>query len=201
MHTKLLLAPLLLLLAAPSLCTPEDAPGWSWDTEAGVWSRCTSVGSTRIIGAQEDTDDEDPAQLLLVTRSRHGVAAAVLHDGSPSLLQIDGLFSRSEAYDILTLAWQAQRAGTSQRGRTGGVIWLPHNASATVSAVVERVAELVGLPSNCSESLQVAWYGLGEGYREHYDAFDLSEGGVHTDGGDSRRILTAVTPKTTAADL
>jgi hypothetical protein len=84
--------------------------------------------------------------------------ARVLHARDPTIVQLDAAFNMEEAAAVLDAAQAAPRAAPPQLGRSGGVTWLPHNSSASVQALVSRVAALVGEPLSGAEKLQVAWY-------------------------------------------
>jgi prolyl 4-hydroxylase len=52
-------------------------------------------------------------------------------------------------------------------------MFLKHSIDPVVSEVVNRVAELVELPANNAEDLQVVHYDEGQEYKPHQDAFGL----------------------------
>ena len=58
--------------------------------------------------------------------------------------------------------------------RTGSVGWIKHDQTPIVRGLVKRVSDLVGVPANHSESLQVIHYGVTQEYRPHYDAWDIN---------------------------
>jgi prolyl 4-hydroxylase len=64
------------------------------------------------------------------------------------------------------------RAGAEFGGLAPRQVW----------ALVQKIAEAVGLPSDHAEPLQVIHYTEGQQYRKHWDAYDL-----HTERG--KRIL------------
>jgi prolyl 4-hydroxylase len=61
--------------------------------------------------------------------------------------------------------------GVESEGRTGGVHWITHYQSAITRQISDRTAELVGLPLENAESIQVINYGPGQEYKPHYDAW------------------------------
>lgn len=131
------------------------------------------------VGGECHTRDPDSQQLLsAMAHSSSGGRATLLHASSPVIVQQGGVFSAEEAH-LLMEAAQArlhdqpiEEASPSQKGRSNGVVWLAHNSTPTVQAIVRRVAQLVGRPVSTAEKLQVAWYGPGDSYGEHYDAHD-----------------------------
>eukprot|EP01052_Picozoa_sp_SAG31_P051018 SAG31_NODE_11917_length_986_cov_1.414882_1_plen_75_part_10 len=64
------------------------------------------------------------------------------------------------------------KGGRQSAGRTNDSAWLPHDATPLVWQVVQRISELVGLPSEHSEDLQVIHYQVGQEYRKHWDAYN-----------------------------
>lgn len=56
------------------------------------------------------------------------------------------------------------KSGRRSEGRTNDLAWLRHDENETISAVVERVANLVGLPVENAEKLQVIHYQEGQRY-------------------------------------
>lgn len=61
--------------------------------------------------------------------------------------------------------------GVESDGRTGSVHWVPHGETPTTQSIARRTAELVGLPLENAESIQVISYGAGQEYKPHYDAW------------------------------
>lgn len=63
-------------------------------------------------------------------------------------------------------------AGVESAGRSGRNCWIPHDIDDTVQRLCDRVAQLVGLPLEHAESLQVLHYGETQKYAPHFDAWD-----------------------------
>ena len=83
--------------------------------------------------------------------------------------------------------------GVESEGRTGGVNWLQHDQTPVTLAIAERTAELVGMPLDNAESLQVINYGPGEEYKPHYDAWVAgTETGDRCMARGGQRLLTCL---------
>ncbi len=61
--------------------------------------------------------------------------------------------------------------GVRSDGRTSGVHWIQHGHSTITQSLSDRVADLVQLPLENCESIQVIHYAEGQEYRPHYDAW------------------------------
>ena len=74
--------------------------------------------------------------------------------------------------------------------RTGSVAWVKHDQTPIVRGLVKRVSDLVAVPANHSESLQVIHYGETQEYRPHYDAWDINtaKGREKTAVGGNRAV-------------
>jgi len=59
-------------------------------------------------------------------------------------------------------------------GRTGSNHWLKYDEDDVVKSIGERIADIVGLPLENAESMQIIHYGPEQEYRPHFDAFNLS---------------------------
>ena len=72
-------------------------------------------------------------------------------------------------------------------------MFLKHSIDPVVSEVVNRVAELVELPANNAEDLQVVHYDEGQEYKPHQDAFDPGQPEYKQFLGESgQRVMTAL---------
>lgn len=119
----------------------------------------------------------------------------------PIVWTVDDFVSPNECRDVIKAAQgklaaaKVSRLGTNTRSnkRTNRVAWLPHDYSPTVRAVVDRIAEFVGLPADNAEKLQVIHYAKNEEYRPHFDAWDVTtEKGQEKTAEGGNRILTAL---------
>jgi prolyl 4-hydroxylase len=73
------------------------------------------------------------------------------------------------------------------------VTWLGHDTSEGIWALVNRIADTVGLPLTHAEPLQVVHYAQGQQYRQHWDAYDAhSERGKQVITSSGNRLLTAL---------
>lgn len=61
--------------------------------------------------------------------------------------------------------------GVVSAGRTGSTCWIPLNYNPVISELTLRIAEVVGIPLENAESLQVVHYGPTQEYAPHYDAW------------------------------
>ena len=62
----------------------------------------------------------------------------------------------------------------SSEGRTGSNHWLKYDEDDVVKSIGQRIADIVGLPLENAESMQIIHYRSEQEYRPHFDAFDLS---------------------------
>ena len=74
--------------------------------------------------------------------------------------------------------------------RTGRVAWVKHDQTPIVRGLVKRVSDLVGVPVNHAESLQVVHYAETQEYQPHYDAWDIftEKGREKTKPGGNRAV-------------
>jgi prolyl 4-hydroxylase len=85
------------------------------------------------------------------------------------------------------------KSGRRSEGRTNDLAWLRHDENETIQAVVERVANLIGLPAENAEKLQVIHYQQGQRYNRHADAYQpLSDRGKRAMGHAGNRMVTAL---------
>ena len=59
-------------------------------------------------------------------------------------------------------------------GRTGSNHWLKYEEDDVVKSIGQRIADIVSLPLENAESMQIIHYGPEQEYRPHFDAFNLS---------------------------
>ncbi len=136
---------------------------------------------------------------LLQLQSEYDDSQLLSND--PLVGYIDGVLSSQECQHIINAAeGRMSRAlvsvgkeGTISDGRTGSNTWLSHDSDSRVHAIAQRIADLVGLPLENAEALQVIHYGKKQEYRAHYDAYDLtSERGQRCCKRGGQRMLTAL---------
>jgi prolyl 4-hydroxylase len=114
---------------------------------------------------------------------------------------VDGIVTEEEANYIIDKAdgkinparvVLSDKIGAS-KGRSGGNCWLRYKEDKTINAIGQRIADIVGLPLDTAESMQVIYYDKGQEYRHHFDAFDLNtERGQRAAKWGGQRILTAL---------
>lgn len=123
-----------------------------------------------------------------------------MHD-DPIVWVVDDFATPEECAHIIDLAGdRIERAKVSRLGenavserRTGSVCWVKHDETPLVAGMVRRVAELIDVPVNHAESLQVIHYGPTQEYQAHYDAWDImSEKGQEKTRVGGNRAVTAL---------
>ena len=78
-------------------------------------------------------------------------------------------------------------------GRSGFNCWMKFSDDPVIAAIGQRIADIVGLPLENSESLQVIHYSETQEYRPHFDAFNLrTNKGVKAAKRGGQRIVTAL---------
>ncbi|MDX1491825.1 MAG: 2OG-Fe(II) oxygenase [Pseudohongiellaceae bacterium] len=83
--------------------------------------------------------------------------------------------------------------GITSKGRSGRNFWLPHGHNETVKALCLRLAELVQLPLNQAESLQLIHYFESQEYAPHFDAWDANtEAGQRCMKRGGQRLITCL---------
>lgn len=101
----------------------------------------------------------------------------------PRVVQILDFVSQSEADEIVRLARPNlarstvhTKAGlTASNFRIAKTAWLPADSSATVTRIMSRVSEVLGVRVDDAEAMQVVNYGLGGFYGPHTDSARTSE--------------------------
>jgi hypothetical protein len=89
-------------------------------------------------------------------------------DADPLVATFDNFLTAEEATAIIETANPVMRragvttddgkGGRKSTGRTNDLAWLPHDENPIVATVVQRVADLIGLPAENAEKLQVIHY-------------------------------------------
>ncbi|HWK54791.1 MAG TPA: 2OG-Fe(II) oxygenase [Hyphomicrobiales bacterium] len=85
------------------------------------------------------------------------------------------------------------KGGYISEGRSGSNCWVPHGHSVLVRQLAGRIAALVGIPLTNAESFQVVYYGSGQEYRAHFDAWETStERGRRCMARGGQRLVTTL---------
>ncbi len=120
--------------------------------------------------------------MSLTLKTGYEIGEQVASD--PLVWVIDDFVTEVEREHIMAIAARrmseakVSRVGANalSEKRTGSVAWVKHDQTPIVRGLVKRVSDLIGVPANHSESLQVIHYGETQEYRPHYDAWDINTG-------------------------
>jgi len=121
--------------------------------------------------------------------------------GDPLVVVEDAVLSDAECQHIIDLARDrlqtatvsADKKGVRSAGRTGSNCWINHLQSPIVCEVIMRVSNMVGIPMDHAESLQVIHYAESQEYRPHFDAYDVSTArGERCTAKNGQRLVTAL---------
>lgn len=86
-----------------------------------------------------------------------------------------------------------QHGGGESDGRTGSNCWVDLMHNPVVAGLSKRVSELVGIPLQNAESLQVIHYGTAQEYQAHFDAWDQgTEAGERCMARGGQRLVTCL---------
>lgn len=104
-----------------------------------------------------------------------------VHD-DPAVHVLDGIVTPAEAEHLRVSAEphlsesrvSGDTTGVRSTGRTNSVCWLRHDLDDVTAGLADRLADLVGLPLANAESFQIIRYEVGQEYRPHFDAYDLT---------------------------
>ncbi|PCJ27106.1 MAG: 2OG-Fe(II) oxygenase [SAR86 cluster bacterium] len=87
----------------------------------------------------------------------------------------------------------AEKSGVPSAGRTGHNCWVAHGYNAVIEDLSLRVAEVVGVPLENAESLQVIHYSESQEYAPHFDAWDAAtERGQRCMAKGGQRMITCL---------
>ena len=87
----------------------------------------------------------------------------------------------------------AAKSGVESPGRSGSNCWIAHGYNQVLEERSLRVAEVVGIPLDHAESFQVVYYGAGEQYAPHFDAWDpATERGQRCMARGGQRMVTCL---------
>lgn len=85
------------------------------------------------------------------------------------------------------------KTGVESPGRSGQNCWIPHGYNAVIEDLSLRVAEIVGIPLENAESLQVVHYAESQQYAPHFDAWDAgTERGQRCMARGGQRMVTCL---------
>lgn len=119
----------------------------------------------------------------------------------PQVWVFDNFLTPDECLHIIELAEPrmddalVSRLGTnsSSERRTGQVAWVKHDEDAVIRGLVGRVSELVAVPADHAENLQVIHYGEEQEYQAHFDAWDIeTDKGKEKTARGGNRAVTAL---------
>ena len=120
---------------------------------------------------------------------------------SPMVAVMDDVLASAECQRFIELARESmQRARVSLdedsavvEGRTGSNAWLGYDKFAAAATFGARVSELVDIPLENAEAIQVIHYSPGQKYGAHFDAYDLgSDRGRRCCKRGGQRLVTCL---------
>ena len=128
----------------------------------------------------------------------------IYHD--PLIFTLKGVLSKEECEHFINISasrmkrsavssydTKAERNDRLDDRRTSTNCWVGHSQDSTTSAVVNRISELVQIPSSHAESFQVIHYANSQEYQPHLDTFNTKDKGFLPylkNGG--QRVVTAL---------
>jgi prolyl 4-hydroxylase len=119
----------------------------------------------------------------------------------PSVWLFENFATQEEMAALREAAWEQLRPaqvsgdkdGYISPGRTGSNCWVRHDHCALTLSLASRIADLVGIPLENAESYQVVYYGPGQEYRAHFDAWDAdTERGQRCMARGGQRLVTTL---------
>ena len=122
-------------------------------------------------------------------------------NATPLIAYLDGFVSEQDCADIIALArdrmTRASVSGSSggkfSEGRTNSVAWIPHAETPRLHEIAGSICDLMGMPLEHAENIQVIHYPPGTQYRAHFDAYDLQTAtGIRTLQRGGQRISTTL---------
>ena len=137
--------------------------------------------------------------MTLVLKDGYDTGVQLADD--PQVWVFDNFLTPDECLHIIDLAEPrmddalVSRLGsnTASNRRTGQVAWVRHDEDQIVRGLVGRVSELVAVPANHAENLQVIHYGETEEYQAHFDAWDVeTDKGKEKTARGGNRAVTAL---------
>jgi prolyl 4-hydroxylase len=83
--------------------------------------------------------------------------------------------------------------GVSSKRRSGRNFWIPHNHNLVIQVLCDRLSQLVQLPLQQAESLQLIHYYEAQEYAPHFDAWDAkTEAGQRCMTRGGQRLVTCL---------
>lgn len=119
----------------------------------------------------------------------------------PKLVVFEDFLQAQEVEQLLLAAQSrlkqalvsAAKSGVESPGRTGRNCWIPHGYNEVIRGLSLRVSEVVGMPLEYAESLQVVHYETNQEYAPHYDAWDATtERGQRCMAHGGQRLVTCL---------
>ena len=138
---------------------------------------------------------------MIITDVKGSYKDGITFSSDPLIHVIDGMVNQEESDYIINLA--KTRMTPAAVITTDGISVLSDTRSAThcwlnynddvIKTIGERISRYVGIPISNAEDMQVIYYGVGDQYKPHHDAFDMftTQGQKScVDGG--QRLVTAL---------
>ena len=125
---------------------------------------------------------------------------ALIYHGGIGITVLDNFISEDEKADALSLFEEMEEStvcsedgeGETIEARTGFRRWIDHSKTESFYNICKRIASFVGMDLSHAERAQLLYYGKGQKYEPHYDAFDQSsEQWQHYNKG-GQRIYTVM---------
>ena len=86
-----------------------------------------------------------------------------------------------------------ETGGKISSGRTGSNCWLAFKDDPRLNDVSKEISEYIKIPLDHAEAMQLIYYGSGQEYKPHFDAFDLkSDRGIRCTKNGGQRLITAL---------
>lgn len=137
-----------------------------------------------------------------ICRVRESYDIGLTLSTDPAVVVIDDVLSDDEM-DYIKKAAEDKLKPASVLSENGSALvtnvrlanhcWLEYQSDETINAIGQKVSDIVGLPLENAEALQVVHYGIGGKYDAHLDAFDLGTGrGQKACIHGGQRIVTAL---------
>lgn len=120
----------------------------------------------------------------------------------PIIYTIDNFISEKHCNHIIELARpnikhalvSGDKAGYVSYGRSGKNCWIKHDTDIVTKLLSERISNLLNIPLENSEQIQIIYYDKDQEYRQHYDGwdFDGSEKSRRNMKYGGQRMVTAL---------